>query len=61
MFYQTNEETRLRSKIQFLEDKLLRLPKNNYYEIERLRGDLMNLRIKLRNMEYKRINSGRVY
>lgn len=59
--YKTAEEVKLEGKIRFLEDKLLRERKNNYTEIERLRGDIMGLRIALQKKQRERYNYGRVY
>ncbi len=46
-----NEIKRLESKIYLFEDLLLR--SKNYYEIERIRNELMKMRIELQKMKYK--------
>lgn len=46
-----NEKTKLRSKIQYLEDKLLLCKGYEYDKMEALQRDLMKLRIRLQKME----------
>ena len=49
--YIEDEKRKLRSKLAYLEDKLLR-SKNNY-EIENLKHDLRILRAKLQKLQYQ--------
>lgn len=51
----SKEEKHLKSKIEFLEDKLLRTKNNR--EMERLISDLAKLRITLQKLYFKRMES----